>query len=199
MVEKTYISASELLRDSFLLGRQIIETEFRPDFIVGVWRGGTPVGIAVQELLDYAGIVTDHVAIRTSYYRGIADTADGVQVHGLGYLIRKLNRENKLLIVDDVLDSGRSIEAIIDELKSRCRRNLPEDLRVATVCTNPPRVKLAGFPTSIFMRRINGWCSLTNSRGSQLMRSRLASRKSPISSKGCKPDERPVTREYVRR
>ena len=92
MVEKTYISASELLRDSFLLGRQIIETEFRPDFIVGVWRGGTPVGIAVQELLDYAGIVTDHVAIRTSYYRGIADTADGVQVHGLGYLIRKLNR-----------------------------------------------------------------------------------------------------------
>ena len=41
MVEKTYISASELLRDSFLLGRQIIETEFRPDFIVGVWRGGT--------------------------------------------------------------------------------------------------------------------------------------------------------------
>ena len=28
MVEKTYISASELLRDSFLLGRQIIEREF---------------------------------------------------------------------------------------------------------------------------------------------------------------------------
>ena len=90
MIEKTFISASELLRDSFMLGRKIIESGFRPDFIVGVWRGGTPVGIAVQELLEYAGISTDHVAIRTSYYRGIADTSDAVQVHGLGYLIRKL-------------------------------------------------------------------------------------------------------------
>ena len=119
MIEKTFISASELLRDSFMLGRKIIESGFRPDFIVGVWRGGTPVGIAVQELLEYAGISTDHVAIRTSYYRGIADTSDAVQVHGLGYLIRKLDREDKLLIVDDVLDSGRSIEAIVDEFKKR--------------------------------------------------------------------------------
>ena len=156
MLEKTYISASELLRDSFLLGRQIIETEFRPDFIVGVWRGGTPVGIAVQELLDYAGIVTDHVAIRTSYYRGIADTADSVQVHGLGYLIRKLNRENKLLIVDDVLDSGRSIEAIIDELKSRCRRNLPEDLRVATVWYKPAKSETGRIP-DFYIHETDQW------------------------------------------
>ncbi|HAF74673.1 MAG TPA: hypoxanthine phosphoribosyltransferase, partial [Gammaproteobacteria bacterium] len=155
-MEKTYISASELLRDSFLLGRQIIETEFRPDFIVGVWRGGTPVGIAVQELLDYAGIVTDHVAIRTSYYRGIADTADSVQVHGLGYLIRKLNRENKLLIVDDVLDSGRSIEAIIDELKSRCRRNLPEDLRVATVWYKPAKSETGRVP-DFYVHETDQW------------------------------------------
>jgi len=156
MLEKTYISASELLRDSFLLGRQIIETEFRPDFIVGVWRGGTPVGIAVQELLDYAGIVTDHVAIRTSYYRGIADSADSVQVHGLGYLVRKLNRENKLLIVDDVLDSGRSIEAIIDELKSRCRRNLPEDLRVATVWYKPAKSETGRVP-DFYIHETDQW------------------------------------------
>lgn len=156
MLEKTYISASELLRDSFLLGRQIIETEFRPDFIVGVWRGGTPVGIAVQELLDYAGIVTDHVAIRTSYYRGIADTADSVQVHGLGYLVRKLNRENKLLIVDDVLDSGRSIEAIIDELQSRCRRNLPKDLRVATVWYKPAKSETGRVP-DFYIHETDQW------------------------------------------
>jgi len=156
MVDKTFISASELLRDSFLLGRQIIETEFCPDFIVGVWRGGTPVGIAVQELLDYAGIVTDHVAIRTSYYRGIADTGDAVQVHGLGYLIRKLNRENKLLIVDDVLDSGRSIEAIIDELKSRCRRNLPEDLRVATVWYKPTKSETDRVP-DFYVHETDQW------------------------------------------
>jgi len=156
MIEKTFISASELLRDSFLLGRKIIESGFRPDFIVGVWRGGTPVGIAVQELLDYTGISTDHVAIRTSYYRGIADTADSVQVHGLGYLIRKLNREDKLLIVDDVLDSGRSIEAIIDELKSRCRRNLPEDLRVATCWYKPTKSETGRVP-DFYIHETDQW------------------------------------------
>ncbi len=108
-MKKYFITPDDLLRDSFLLGQKIIESGFRPDFIVGIWRGGTPVGIAVQELLDYAGIATDHVAIRTSYYEGIAETAETVQVHGLGYLIRKINRDDSLLIVDDVLDSGKSI------------------------------------------------------------------------------------------
>ena len=66
MTEKTYISADQLLDDSYRLGLQILESGFRPNFIVGVWRGGAPIGIAVQELLDYCGVETDHIAIRTS-------------------------------------------------------------------------------------------------------------------------------------
>jgi len=110
VAEKKFISAGELLRDSFILGKKILESDFRPDFIVGIWRGGTPVGIAVQELLDYAGIATDHVAIRTSYYQGIESTAESVQVHGLGYLIRKLNADNKLLIVTTCLIQGKVLK-----------------------------------------------------------------------------------------
>ena len=53
---KTYINAQSLLEDSFRLGMQILESGFRPSFIVGIWRGGTPVGIAVQELLDCSAI-----------------------------------------------------------------------------------------------------------------------------------------------
>ena len=82
--DKIYISADDLLRDSFQLGLNVMESGFRPDFIVAVWRGGTPVGIAVQELLDYAGLDTDHIAIRTSYYKGIDETRNQVQVHNLG-------------------------------------------------------------------------------------------------------------------
>ena len=50
-IAKTYITADELLLDSFRLGVQIHNSGFKPDFIVGVWRGGTPVGIAIQEIL----------------------------------------------------------------------------------------------------------------------------------------------------
>ena len=70
-IDKIYISANELLSDSFKLGVQIHNSGFRPDFIVGVWRGGTPVGIAIQEILSYLGNDTDHISIRTSSYQGL--------------------------------------------------------------------------------------------------------------------------------
>jgi len=43
------------------------------------------------------------------------------------------------LLIDDVFDSGRSLEAVITELRRRCRRNLPQQIRVATVYYKPTR------------------------------------------------------------
>ena len=50
MDDKRYITESELLSDAYQLGLQIANSGFRPTFIVGLWRGGSVVGIAVQEL-----------------------------------------------------------------------------------------------------------------------------------------------------
>ncbi len=137
MAEKQYIRAQELLEDSFRLGRQVLDSGFRPDFIVGVWRGGTPVGIAVQELLEHNGVPSDHIAIRTSSYEGIGQRGKQIRIHGLGYIVGNANAENCLLIVDDVYDTGLSIQAIIDSLQARSRRNTPRDIRVATVFFKP--------------------------------------------------------------
>ena len=137
MAEKHYITAQALLEDSYQLGAQIIESQFRPDFIVGIWRGGAPVGIAVQEMLVHFGIKTDHISVRTSLYTGIEDTEQSVRVHGLDYLVKNLNADNALLIVDDVFDSGRSIEAVIEQLSLRTRRNTPEQIRVAAPWFKP--------------------------------------------------------------
>ncbi|MEM1436068.1 MAG: phosphoribosyltransferase family protein [Pseudomonadota bacterium] len=137
--EKIYISANELLRDSFELGLRVLQDGFRPDFIVAVWRGGTPVGIAVQELLSYCDIQSDHIAIRTSYYHGIDKTHREVQVHNLGYLAENLNHDHSLLIVDDVFDRGRSIQAIMDKLNQLLRRNMPKETRIATVWYKPEK------------------------------------------------------------
>ena len=137
MTEKHYISAQDLLEDSYQLGAQIIQSEFRPDFIVGIWRGGAPVGIAVQEMLEHFSISTDHISVRTSLYTGINATDRQVRVHGLDYLIKNLNAENALLIVDDVFDSGRSIEAVIEQLTRRTRRNTPGQIKVAAPWYKP--------------------------------------------------------------
>ncbi len=154
--EKIYITAEELLRDSFALGLQVIESGFQPDFIVAVWRGGTPVGIAVQELLKYAAVDTDHIAIRTSYYHGIDKTHSQVQVHNLGYLLENLDYEHSLLIVDDVFDRGRSIEAIINELKRLTRRNMPKDIRVATVWFKPEK-NVTDLVPDYYVNETNRW------------------------------------------
>jgi uncharacterized protein len=145
MTAKTYIDAEKLLLDSYELGLQILESDFRPDYIVGVWRGGAPVGIAIQELLKYGGVNSDHIAIRTSHYTGIAETSESVIVHGLHYLIENLNAEDHVLIVDDVFDSGRSIQQVIWDLKEKCRRNAPT-FRIATPYFKPSNNKTELVP-----------------------------------------------------
>lgn len=153
---KEFISADSLLRDSFALGMQILRSGFRPTFLVGIWRGGAPIGIAVQEVLAYHGVDCDHLAIRTSSYTGIAQQAAEVRVHGIDYLVSSLTAGDRLLLIDDIFDSGRSMEAVIAELTRRCKRNLPEDLRIATVYFKPARNRTALQP-HYYVRATDDW------------------------------------------
>jgi len=137
MDEKIYVTPQSLLNDSFELGIRIFKSGFRPSFTIGIWRGGTPVGVAVQEMLDHLGVKTDHIAIRTSSYYGINKRDKRVKVYGLEYVVRYADWDDDLLIVDDVFDSGNSIRSVIETLKTKMRRNLPKDIRIATPWYKP--------------------------------------------------------------
>ena len=139
MTEKRYLDAQQLLEDSMRLGMNVFESGFYPSFILAIWRGGVPIGIAVQEILQLHGVKADHIAIRTSSYRGIDGRADEVQVYSMNYLIKNVTHEDKLLIVDDVFDTGKSIEAVIKHLTSKARLNTPDDIRVAVPYYKPAR------------------------------------------------------------
>ncbi len=155
-MDKIYISAQQLLEDSFSLGKQILESNFRPNFIVGVWRGGTPVGIAVQEMLSFFNVESDHISVRTSLYTGIDKRQGQVRVHGLDYLIDHMNYDDSLLVVDDVFDTGRSIEAIVKTLNKKSRRNYPRDLRVATPWFKPSKNKTDRTP-DFYLHKTDKW------------------------------------------
>ena len=138
--EKLYLDADELLDDSFRLAADIYASGFRPSFIIAVWRGGAPIGLAVQEFMSHLGVESDHIAIRTSsYFPGIDQRSRKVAVHGLNYLVKNLKYEDQLLIVDDVFDTGHTIAAILSELRSKLRRNMPEDTRIAVPYYKPTR------------------------------------------------------------
>lgn len=134
---KVFIDSPSLLQDSFRVASKVYKDGFRPDFIVGIWRGGAPIGIAVQEFFEYKNAPTDHIAVRTSSYYGINQQNKEIKVHGLHYLVENANANDKLLIVDDVFDSGRSIEALINQIHALMRLNAPKDIRIATPYFKP--------------------------------------------------------------
>ena len=137
-MQKTIISAQELLEDSFSLGLRVLESGFEPTMIIAIWRGGTPVGMAVQEVLAYCGMDSDHIAIRTSSYAGV-ERRSTVSVHGMNYIIKKICHDDRVLIVDDVFDTGHTIAAVIAELQRLARDNTPTDIRVAVPWYKPAR------------------------------------------------------------
>jgi hypoxanthine phosphoribosyltransferase len=49
----------------------------------------------------------------------------------LQYLFETMDADDSLLIVDDVYSTGRNVEAVIDRLQKKTRRNMPEDVRIA--------------------------------------------------------------------
>lgn len=141
-MKKQFLDEQNLIEDSFRLAVSIFESGFRPTFIVGLWRGGSSVGIYVQECLQTLGVETDHISLRTSYkglhdYQKMIDNPGDIRVHGTQYLVENLNADDSLLIVDDVFSSGHNISAVIARLRKHLKRNLPKDIRIATLYQRP--------------------------------------------------------------
>lgn len=164
MTKKRFITEQELLEDSYKLAVQVHESDFHPNFIVGIWRGGSTVGIYVQECLQYLGIASDHIAIRTSYqgrdhYLRQLDTGDSVRAHGLQYLYENLNADDRLLIVDDVFSTGRNVSAVVDRLRKTNKRNMPTQVRVAVPYYRPE--KNAAIPgPDYYLHKTEDWLVL---------------------------------------
>lgn len=162
MTDKQYISAEQLLDDSFLLGSKIYNSGFRPTFIMALWRGAAPIGIAVQEFLAYRGISTDHIAVRTSSYSGIDNQARKVEVYGMNYIVKNITHEDKLLIVDDVFDTGQTVQAIIEFIRAKARLNSPNEIRIAVPYYKPSRNK-SDFVPDYFLHKTERWLKFPHS------------------------------------
>ena len=160
-LDKLFVAEEERLLDGFRLGRLIYESGFRPSFIVGLWRGGSAVGMVVQECLAVLGVATDHIALRTSYegmdeYAAAVRANAPIRVYGKQYLLENLSREDRLLIVDDVYSSGRHAHAVIDALRAGTKRNMPADVRIAAPWYRPG----AGGAPDFYVRETDKWLVL---------------------------------------
>lgn len=165
MSRKIYIREADLICDSFRLGKRIFDDGCRPSFVVGLWRGGSSVGIYVQECLQYLGVETNHIAVRTSYtglpdYQEMVENpADKIRVHGTQYLLESLNAEDCLLLVDDVCSSGLTLSVVVNRLRQRLKRNMPQEVKIATIWNKPGHNRSGKMP-DYFLHETENWLVL---------------------------------------
>jgi hypoxanthine phosphoribosyltransferase len=133
-MQKSYISAEQLLQDSFALAIQVATSGFVPELIVGIWRGGAPVAIVMQEVLEFAGMACNHLAIRTSSYTDIGKRTE-VKVQGMEGLASHLANIHSVLLVDDIFDSGLSMAKVLEEIRGICAK--PLVIKIATPYYKP--------------------------------------------------------------
>jgi hypoxanthine phosphoribosyltransferase len=147
---KEYIDPRELLRDSFLLARRIYDSGYRPTVILVLWRGGTPIGIVVHEFFAYKGIDTYHTVIKAESYVGIEQRIEP-RIENLDRIVEAIPEDARVLIVDDIFDSGHTVRAVRDALAEKTGQ-----VRIATLYVRKGHNRTDLKP-DFFVRESNRW------------------------------------------
>lgn len=126
-IRKRFINPEQLYKDAYSLADRILQSGYEPDIILVMWRGGSPVGIVVHEYLAYHGIDTWHTVVKAQSYDGIASRKKPV-LENMSSVLKKIRKTSKVLVVDDIFDTGATMTAVKKQLKSKAA-----DVRTAAI------------------------------------------------------------------
>ena len=115
-----FYSYDEFAVDAKKMAKQI-KDEFDPDVILAVARGGLTLGHSLAVALENRNLFT----LNSIHYED-TNKLDTIQI----FNVPDLSRYTKILLVDDIIDSGESMVEIKRELLKRYP-NL--DIKIATV------------------------------------------------------------------
>lgn len=162
--DKHYLSADEYLRDSWRLAASVRKSGWKPDILIALWRGGAAVGVSLHEYFKVSGWDIRHIPLKCASYSGIGENA-GEVVFTLGEEIFGMLRPgDKVLVVDDVFDTGKTAKAVSERIAKTGAQ-----MRLACVYWKPEKnktdlkpdyfVKDVGLEWIVFPHEIEG---LTN-------------------------------------
>ena len=142
--KKHYLSADQYQRDIWRLASEIRRSGWKPDFLVGLWRGGAPVAIAVHEFFRATGWDVRHLPLKCASYTAIGQN-EGKVVFTLGDEIFGMFRAgDRVLFIDDVFDTGKTAQAVHDRMLA-----VGADSRIACVYWKPAKNQTALTPDFI--------------------------------------------------
>ncbi len=116
------------------LADKIKGASFKPDIIVGVSRGGWPPARVLSDLLDNPNLAN----VRVEFYVGVGETKNQPV---LTQPVSMNVKDKKVLVVDEVADTGKSLELIKRHLLDMGAK----DVKIATVYYKPWSVVMPDY------------------------------------------------------
>ncbi len=129
MLKEIVVLKFEDIWNQLIQIRDKILEKYQPDILIGISRGGLVITRFLSDLIDI-----NYVAVLgIGFYTGINETAKTpVITQDLCYDIKN----KKILLIDDVADTGISLRFSIDYLQKKS----PKDLKIATIHYKPKSV-----------------------------------------------------------
>ncbi|MDO5736791.1 MAG: phosphoribosyltransferase [Propionibacteriaceae bacterium] len=133
--EREVLTWAELGEVTDHLARQIADSGFRPDVVVAIARGGLVLAGSITYALDVK--LVD--AINVEFYLDVNETRpDPILLAPM--LDSESIADQKILLVDDVADSGRTLALVLKLL-----RGFGADVRSAVLYTKPRSIVTPDF------------------------------------------------------
>ncbi|RLG77542.1 MAG: phosphoribosyltransferase [Thermoprotei archaeon] len=142
MVEVLYISWDKAIEMCYRLALDIASSGYKPDAIVAVLRGGVVPALIVSDVLG----VDTFYAVRAKHW-GIAEEvykAPLVEQLPQGRLEGK-----KVLVVDEVADTGKTLNCVIEEL----RKLGALEVRSAVLHLKPSSIRIPDY----YVEKLSRW------------------------------------------
>ena len=114
-----HLSWEDIEKASLSIYSQMCHDKYVPDVIIGLLRGGV---VPARIFSDFFNIIFDFVALDVKLYTGINKRNSEAHIKSFFGDVK----DKKILIVDDIYDSGKTMEAVLKFLKE-------EDITTATI------------------------------------------------------------------
>ena len=117
--DKRFVSPNEFMRGTWRLAAKVVESGWKPDVLIALWRGGATVGIGLHEFFKAVGWDVGHFPVKCRSYTGIGENPGDVVFDSPEAVFSKIPRGGRVLVADDVFDTGKTAKAVKEAMDSR--------------------------------------------------------------------------------
>lgn len=134
--QKQYVSSEDIKKMSYALYTKIIEDNFKPDLLLGLARGGLiPMGyLSGEKMFNQRNVYS----LGVQSYEGMEQQNEIKFTTPLD--LKYIQQFKKILLVDDLVDTGKTIEHVKKVLTTALSEDT--DIRVAVLFYKPKNSKI---------------------------------------------------------